>query len=256
MKNKLYNQEMAELQKKVALSADMVAQRQATLAALAPKPAQFILELGSGNGIYLNEIFKEMNATGKVVGIDSSPAMIEMARHICPAATFIEASATDLPFEDQSFHAICASQVFCFIEDIDQALSEAWRVLKPGGKIVILDTHWDSLIWNCQNKTLFQKIKPLLTKTYAWADAPQHLPRRLTRQGFRVTDKIIHNLVNWTYQEDCYAAFMIEYLKNMQQQESCLGDQDIQTWIDDQYETDRKQEYLFALNRYIFVAIK
>ena len=46
----------------------------------------------------------------------------------------LEASATDLPFEDHAFDAICASQVFCFIEDINQALSEAWRVLKPGGK--------------------------------------------------------------------------------------------------------------------------
>ena len=76
-----------------------------------------------------------------------SEAILETARHICPDGEFVQGDAQDLPFEDGTFDAIAAAQLFCFLGDVERALLEAYRVLKPGGRIVILDTDWDTLIW-------------------------------------------------------------------------------------------------------------
>ncbi len=142
-----YNAEMAAQQERMARTKDMVRQRSEHMRFLSPKPGEQILELGSGNGIFARDLVESVGSEGHVIGLDFSEAILETARHICPDGEFVQGDAQDLPFEDGTFDAIAAAQLFCFLGDVERALLEAYRVLKPGGRIVILDTDWDTLIW-------------------------------------------------------------------------------------------------------------
>jgi SAM-dependent methyltransferase len=73
----------------------------------------------------------------QVVGVDFSPAMLAFARQRAPAATFIEADAQDLPFEDGSFDLVVSNLGICHVPDQPRALAEARRVLRPGGKFAM-----------------------------------------------------------------------------------------------------------------------
>jgi SAM-dependent methyltransferase len=105
-----------------------------------------VLEVGCGTGVLAREVIKKVGSTGSVTGLDLSESMLEVARNICPDAHFQQGNATDLPFDDESFDVAIASFVLMFVPDPVQAVSELWRVLKPGGRMII--TVWEGLEQN------------------------------------------------------------------------------------------------------------
>ena len=80
---------------------------------------------------------------GQIVGIDASAGMLSEARRKRDAKglqdrlELIEAFAAPLPFEDQSFDAVCSLEALEFLPDKGAALSEIWRVLKPNGVLML-----------------------------------------------------------------------------------------------------------------------
>jgi ubiquinone/menaquinone biosynthesis C-methylase UbiE len=73
----------------------------------------------------------------QVIGVDFSPAMLVFARQRVPNATFIEADAQDLPFDDAAFEIVVSNLGVCHIPDQARALAEARRVLRFGGKFAM-----------------------------------------------------------------------------------------------------------------------
>jgi SAM-dependent methyltransferase len=73
----------------------------------------------------------------QVLGVDFSPAMLAFARKRAPKATFIEADAQDLPFDDAEFDVVVSNLGVCHVPDQPRALAEARRVLRSGGKFAM-----------------------------------------------------------------------------------------------------------------------
>lgn len=97
-----------------------------------------LLEIASGTG-HLAEEAARRGAT--VTGIDVAANMVALARKRVPAARFHEGDAEALPFEDGQFDAIACSFGLLHLERPAKGLSEAARVLKPGGKIALTGWH-------------------------------------------------------------------------------------------------------------------
>ena len=60
----------------------------------------------------------------------------------------LEGKATELPLDDDSVDRAVSLQVFEYLTDIPTALAEIRRVLRPGGRLVVGDNHWDSWVWH------------------------------------------------------------------------------------------------------------
>jgi SAM-dependent methyltransferase len=73
----------------------------------------------------------------QVVGVDFSPAMLRLAHERVPNATFIEADVQDLPLDDTMFDIVVSNLGLCHVPDQPRALSEARRMLRPGGKFAM-----------------------------------------------------------------------------------------------------------------------
>lgn len=93
-----------------------------------------ILDIGCGTGLFVE---KYIARGGTAVGLDISARMVERARERCTGSEFIVGEAATIPFRDGSFDAVSSMLVFSYIRDPEAMLSEAYRVLKPGGAIVI-----------------------------------------------------------------------------------------------------------------------
>lgn len=90
-----------------------------------------VLEVGCGTGLLLREIAKFAKSAK---GVDLSPGMLEKAR--ARGLDVVLGSATELPFPDASFDVACSFKVLAHVPEIEKALAEMARVVRPGGTIL------------------------------------------------------------------------------------------------------------------------
>ena len=94
----------------------------------------FLLDIGCGTGLFVEKYIAD---GGTAVGIDISQGMLRQARRRCVQTDFTAGTGENLPFADASFDAIASLLAFSYMKDPEGMLSEAYRVLKPGGCIAI-----------------------------------------------------------------------------------------------------------------------
>jgi SAM-dependent methyltransferase len=101
-----------------------------------------VLDLGAGTGV-LFPYFDGLETTPDVTAVEPDPHMRSQAREratdLSMSIEIHDAGGEALPFEDDTFDAVCASFVFCTIPDHETALSEVARVLRPGGEFRFLE---------------------------------------------------------------------------------------------------------------------
>ncbi|MDA5094904.1 methyltransferase domain-containing protein [Aliiroseovarius sp. KMU-50] len=249
--NDFFNPKMAAQQERMARTEDMMRQRSKHMRVLSPKSGEKILELGSGNGIFARELAERVRPGGEVIGLDPSEAILEMARHIYPQGEFIQGDAQDLPFEDRSFDAVAAAQVFCFLKDVDQALAETYRVLKPQGRVVILDTDWDTLVWRTRQPELMARVMDAYKAVYANAYLPRTLPHRLSQAGFSNIKVKSFVVLNRGLGEETYARQSIGFATSIMEGSPEFSKEEQTCWLEDQEQLERNGDVFFSLNRYI-----
>lgn len=113
--------------------------RAATTRAVAPRPGETILDVAAGTGTSSASLARN---GASVVAADFSEGMIEVGRRRQadnPFISFVQADATALPFEDDTFDAVTISFGLRNIVDPRKALAEFHRVTKPGGRVVICE---------------------------------------------------------------------------------------------------------------------
>jgi demethylmenaquinone methyltransferase/2-methoxy-6-polyprenyl-1,4-benzoquinol methylase len=110
--------------------------RIATVRAVAPQPGERILDLAAGTGTSSVAL---SHSGAKVIAVDFSPGMIEEGRRKHKNIEFVQADIEKLPFGDDEFDAVTISFGLRNVNDPKQALGEMYRVLKPGGRLVICE---------------------------------------------------------------------------------------------------------------------
>jgi len=115
----------------------------AALRWLAPRAGARVLEIGFGTGA-LVEMLVTAGADVRVAGVDPTPTMLEVASHraaIAAAGDRVDlrlGSDCPLPWEDRAFDAVAALHSFQFWPDARASLREIRRVLRPGGRLVLI----------------------------------------------------------------------------------------------------------------------
>jgi ubiquinone/menaquinone biosynthesis C-methylase UbiE len=118
------------------------------LDALAVQPGHLVVDLGCGSGVDLETLVRAAGSTGAVVGIDSDPQMIQQARARIaefPQIDVLEADIHALPLPSSAVDRVRTDRVLQHVVDVPLVLTEARRVLRPGGRLVMAEPDWDSL---------------------------------------------------------------------------------------------------------------
>lgn len=139
------------------------------------RPAS-VLEVGCGPGELASHIRVDLGAS--VAAIDISPRMVELARGRGVDAQL--GDVQELPFPDASFDCAVAAWMLYHVPDVDRALSELARVLRPGGRLVAVTNYLDHL----------SELRPLATDrpNPEWAFSGDN-GRRLLARRFATVDE-------------------------------------------------------------------
>ena len=238
---------------------DVTGQRAEVLRRLELRPGETVLDVGVGPGLLLRDMALSVGAGGRAVGLDMSAPMIEIAKRRCEGLAQVsleQGAAEKLPFADASFDAAVSTQVYEYVPDMALALRELYRVMKPGGRILILDTDWDSLVLHTNDRARQDRILKVWDEHLADAHLPATLSPKLRAAGFQITRREIIPLLNPEYHANCFAAGILDGIRGFVAGRSGISKQEADDWAQSLRELGLRGEFFFSINRYVFQAVK
>ncbi|ACY14561.1 methyltransferase domain-containing protein [Haliangium ochraceum] len=129
---------------------EMQRYKRRTYELLGLRPGARVLDAGCGTGDDVIELAGLVGEEGRAVGLDNSQAIVDEGRarahRAGVAAEFHVGDIAELPFPDHAFDAVRADRVLMHIPDRERALSELVRVTRPGGRVVVREPDWDTMI--------------------------------------------------------------------------------------------------------------
>jgi demethylmenaquinone methyltransferase/2-methoxy-6-polyprenyl-1,4-benzoquinol methylase len=145
-------------------------------------PGDRVLDVATGTGDLAIELQRRVGDGGEVVGLDFSDGMLELARQKAPGIRFEQGSALELPYADGEFAAATVGFGARNFSDLAQGLAEMRRVVRPGGRVVVLEIttpqkpplSWFFRFW-------FDRAVPALGKVAGDPDAYTYLPSSVRR---------------------------------------------------------------------------
>lgn len=106
-------------------------------AACPPEPGAAVLDIAAGTGLVSREIARLVEGSGLFVALDLSPDMLAAARDAMPSLAAVRADAARLPLAGARFDLVVCVAAVAYLPDPAGMLREAYRVLRPGGRVAV-----------------------------------------------------------------------------------------------------------------------
>jgi ubiquinone/menaquinone biosynthesis C-methylase UbiE len=241
----------------IYLTGDVVRQRQHALDRLAPKAGERVLDIGCGPGLTSLALAEAVGPQGMVQAIDIAEPMLALARQRCVEHANVQVQKQDaaqLPYPDGSFDSALATQVYEYVPDVVQALQELRRVLRPGGRALIVDTDWESAVWSSRNDARMRTVLETWNQHIPWPQLPRMLNQALQRAGFSDVQVEVMPLLNTRFEPATYSVGMLDVIAAFVSNRGPCSAAEVTAWQSDVRSMDDHTGYFFSLNRYLFVA--
>lgn len=241
------------------LTSDIAATRAVAMELLAPGPAERVLDVGAGPGLLLHDIAGAVGPSGLGAGIDISEPMMAIARHRCRDLGNVEivtGDATALPWPDAHFDRAISTQVYEYVPDLGLALAELNRVLKPGGRAVIMATDADTILFNSTDDATMALIRAAWPKHCAHPFLPRKLGRLLDDTGFELIECKAQTIVNHEFDPENFGWHMARAMSFYAAKQGAIAKEAGKAWIAGLRELHAGDAYFFSMNRYLFLAEK
>jgi SAM-dependent methyltransferase len=237
---------------------DVIAQRRATLERLALRPGESVLDAGCGPGYLSQAMAEAVGPEGRVVGIDLSEDLLSFAvsRNERDWLEYRFGDVTEPPVREGSFDVVVCIQVMEYVHAPDRALAAFHRALRPGGRVLVVDTDWDAVVWHSGDPARSARIMAAWEEHCADPRLPRSLAPRLRAAGFDRIAASGYPIVNLSFEEEDFsrsiAALVVSFLSGRGTVERA----ELDAWFADLETLNAEGRYYFSLLRTIFTARK
>ncbi len=254
-----YDEENARKTDRAYSTPDVARQRLRTLELLQLRAGETVLDVGCGSGLLVEEMATLVGDNGRVVGIDNSADMLSLAQQRCAGLSQVEfnqANAEQLTQADAYFDAAACVQVLLYVSDVLAALSEIYRVLKPGGRAVVIETDWRGTVLNSCDDTLTRRMLAAWDEAVSSPNLPVRMGPLLREQKFSAVRVDALPIVNTSHTSGSWSISMLEQFAEYAMKQGTVSDSEKDEWLADQQRRGADGSYFFCVNRFIFTAVK
>jgi arsenite methyltransferase len=237
---------------------DMVERRRLVRDALAAAPGERILDVGCGPGFYVAELVEEVGSDGSIVGVDSSPDMLALARRRCeghPNVEFREGDATSPPVEDAAFDGAVCVQVLEYVPDASVALAAMTRALRPGGRIVVWDTDWATVSWYSADPARMERVLRAFDEHLAHPSLPRTLAARMRAAGLDDIQFTGHCSATAELTFESHGGAILPMIADFVPDHQGVTKEEAKAWVAEQQELAERGEFFFSASQFCFVGI-
>jgi arsenite methyltransferase len=250
---------LAEQLEVVYRSRDILRRRALIREALGARPGERILDVGCGPGFYVAELLDEVGREGSVVGVDGSAAMLAVAAHRCHGranVAFHEADVLSLPVESAGFDGAISVQVLEYVQEVEAALAEMHRTLRPGGRLVVWDVDWETVSWRSSDLDRMARLLRDWDAHLAHPSLPQTLTAQLRAAGFADVQMEGHAFATNEFSGDSYGGALVPVIERYVAGRGEIGEDELSAWVAEQRELGERGEFYFACVQFGFTATK
>jgi arsenite methyltransferase len=248
-----FNAEMAAELEVVYSRRDILRRRALVHEALGAAPGERILDAGCGPGFYVAETLDRVGAEGSVVGVDASPAMLSVAAKRCEGhdnVSFHEGDVTALPVADADFDKALSVQVLEYVADIPAALGELFRVLRPGGRLLIWDVDWATVSWYSEDPERMERFLRAWDLHLSDPSLPRTLSAQMRAAGFEGVEMEGHAFTTNDLTVETYAGGVASLMADF------VGTDEAEDWAKEQRDLQARGESYFACIQFCFTATR
>ena len=257
--NLTFDHDTAAFMERFYQSGDIVERRRTVLQRLGAEPGDRILDVGSGPGFYVEALAQQVGPSGLVVGVDPSEAMLETSGRRLSEFGNVEltqGAATDVPADAESFDRALSVQVLEYVEDVPLALAELYRVLRPGGRLVLWDIDWATVSWYSENPERMAAVLNAWDEHLADPSLPQTLKAKLATAGFEDITVDGHATVNTEISDDGYSKGLLRFVTGYAPGHRGCTEDTVTEWAREQAELDAAGRFSFSFIQFCFSATK
>ena len=186
--------------------------------------------------------------------------MLALAERRCAGhgnVTFHEGDATALPVDDREFDAALSVQVQEYVPDVDAALAELHRALRPGGRVLVFDVDWATLSVHAEDVGLNERVLDAWDEHLADPSLPRTLKSRLRAAGFADVSWEAHPFVALDFDPGTYyGAALVPFIAAFVAGRRGVTAEDAERWLAEQRALGERGEFYFAVTQFCFTAQK
>lgn len=254
-----YDSKAAQNTERSYLTPEIIQQRTRTLEALVLQAGEQVLDIGCGTGLLIEQMATRVADSGRVEGVDCSPDMLDMARHRCQGLANVnlqQGSVEQLDFESDSFDVVSCTQVLLYVEQIKTALAEIRRVLKPHGRVGIIETDWRGTVFNSLDESLTRRILSAWDNAVESPNLPVKLGKLLRDLNFNAIKVEAIPIINTSYNGNNFSSGMLKWFTKNAVKQAAITQQESDQWLQQVQELVQQDNYFFCVNRFLFTATK
>lgn len=167
--------------------------------ALALRPGERAVDIGSGTGTEVITFAEAVGPAGEAIGVEPDPNLLASAQRRAAennsTARFHSGDAYGIPFGADYFDAVLSERVFQHLTAPARAATEIARVLRPGGRAVVVDVDWDTAIVHPGDRRVVREVIETLISATTNPLSGRRLPGLLTQAGLVIDEFGSHALV-------------------------------------------------------------
>ena len=236
---------------------DIVKQREKTISMLNLKPGEKVIDIGCGVGFLAYKMSEIVGESGSVICLDQNKEMVEHTKKRCKnfnQTSFFVGNAYNLPCEENSVDAVTCTQVLLYVENTSLAISEIKRILKKGGRIIIVETDWRGVVLSNSNDILTKKIFAAWDETVPSPNLPVYLYPLLKKNGFSNIKIEPIPILNTNYNSNNFSYDIMKWITKNAVDKKVISHDERRIWINELEKYEKNSSYFFCVNRFLFSA--